>query len=157
MNVTVDELDITNIEIGQPCQIFLFTSEARSYTGTVHWIAQTGSIEENYGINKFAVTIRLDDAIGLRVGMSARVEILTAEHTGVVLVPTQAIRSIDGKKYVLIADHIDGSGRTADSGRQVEIVTGLTNGYLTEITSGLSEGQSVIMPAEETGMERFFF
>ncbi|NLO63016.1 MAG: biotin/lipoyl-binding protein [Clostridiaceae bacterium] len=157
LNVNIDELDISSVEIGQPCKIFLYSADSKPYTGTVNWIAQTGSVNSMSYINNFQVKIVFADTAGLRVGMSARVEILTDEHKDVVLISTQAIRNIDDKEYVFIADNVDANGKTSDSGRQVEVTTGLSNGYMTEIISGLAEGQAAVMPSEEIGFEQLFF
>ena len=143
----MDELDIANIYIGQTCRVYVFALENRFFTGTVSWVAQAATAQD--GISTYPITIRIDDPVDIRTGMSARTDIEIAKLTDVLLIPSEAIRIIDGEKYVMVADTTDAQGRTAESGRQVKIETGLTNGVETEILSGLNAGDRIILPTEE--------
>ena len=88
----------------------------------------------------------------LKTGLTANVTIYTLERSGVVSVPSAALRftpepSIIGKKYV-IKDvpgekklwTLEGNVFTAH-----KVETGITNGVHTEIKSGLEEGATVVM------------
>jgi multidrug resistance efflux pump len=72
-------------------------------------------------------------------GMNATVTIITAQSQNVLVVLTAAIQR-DGTNSVVTIQNEDGSTE-----RQV-VETGLSDGTNTEITNGLQEGQTVIIP-----------
>jgi len=74
----------------------------------------------------------------LAEGMTVTVSILTAERNNVLLVPTQAIISQGGKTFVQVLKD------SATEERPVQ--TGISNWQFTEIASGLSEGEQVVVP-----------
>ncbi|MGD0780438.1 MAG: HlyD family efflux transporter periplasmic adaptor subunit [Dehalococcoidales bacterium] len=76
-------------------------------------------------------------SVQLAQGLTVTVSIITAEATNVLLVPTQAITSQGGKTTVQVM--VNG---VAES-RQVQ--TGISNSTYTEITSGLNEGDQVLV------------
>ncbi|MDW8055755.1 MAG: efflux RND transporter periplasmic adaptor subunit [Elusimicrobiota bacterium] len=74
----------------------------------------------------------------LRSGMTATIEIIAEEKKDVLTLPTSAIQDTGKEKYVLIKKE-----------KQVikqQIETGMSNGKNTEITSGLTEGDIVLIP-----------
>lgn len=77
--------------------------------------------------------------IQLRQGMTVTVSIIVQEGNNVLLVPNQAITLQQGQDYVqvLAADN---------STEQRAIQTGINNSLYTEVTSGLTEGEKVIVP-----------
>lgn len=88
----------------------------------------------------------------LRVGMSTQNTIIISEAKGVLSVPNNALERVDGKYHVPLR-LADGSA----SLRQVEI--GLRDNLNTEITSGLQEGEEIIIsgysrPRELSRIER---
>ncbi len=72
-------------------------------------------------------------------GMNASVTIIVDQAQNVLMVPSSAIQR-DGQNEVVNVQNSDGS-----TGRQT-VATGLTNGTQTEITDGLTEGQTVVIP-----------
>jgi multidrug efflux pump subunit AcrA (membrane-fusion protein) len=75
--------------------------------------------------------------VQLTQGMTATISIITAQATNVLLVPTQAI-SIQGTQTT-IQVLVNGIVETR------QVVTGISNSSYTEITSGLSEGDQVLV------------
>lgn len=74
----------------------------------------------------------------LAIGMTTQNTIEIASANNVLIVPTIAIKTRDGKKYV----------RVLDANRQAverEVQTGLKDSMNTEIKSGLNEGDQIIM------------
>ncbi len=74
----------------------------------------------------------------LAEGMTVTVSIITAERNNVLMVPTQTIISQGGGTFVQVLNN----GATEE--RSVQ--TGISNWQYTEITSGLSEGEQVVVP-----------
>jgi HlyD family secretion protein len=81
-------------------------------------------------------------AIQLRQGLSVTVTIVTAQKSNVLLVPNRAIIHQQGKTYV---DVLKNGAST-----QVAVTTGISNTQYTEVTSGLSEGEQVVIPQTTT-------
>ncbi len=73
-------------------------------------------------------------------GMNASVTIIVDQAQDVLLVPAQAIQS-EGFQSVVEVQNDDGSTE------RVVVQTGLTDGMNTEITEGLEEGQTIIIPS----------
>lgn len=76
----------------------------------------------------------------LRISMTAQVTIVLASAQDVLAVPSSVLK--DGPGGGRVVDVWDKTSNTAES-RQVEV--GLTNNVLTEIVSGLSEGELVVV------------
>ncbi|MFH1003591.1 MAG: efflux RND transporter periplasmic adaptor subunit [Chloroflexota bacterium] len=75
----------------------------------------------------------------LREGLTATVSIVVAQRTGVLLVPNSAITSQGGQSYVQV---VAADGTATDT----KIQTGLSDWQHTEVTSGLSEGDKILVP-----------
>jgi HlyD family secretion protein len=75
----------------------------------------------------------------LRQGLTVTVSISIAERSDVLLVPNAAVTTSAGKSYVQL---VNTSGQVT----QTEVQTGLNDWQNTEITSGLNEGEKVIVP-----------
>jgi multidrug efflux pump subunit AcrA (membrane-fusion protein) len=72
------------------------------------------------------------------VGMNATVTMLLETKEDVLMVPSQAIQSDNGREVVTVLSQ--------ETNISVVVSTGITNGDKTEIISGLEEGQVVLIP-----------
>ncbi|HEX9861000.1 MAG TPA: hypothetical protein VGB23_07315, partial [Nitrospirota bacterium] len=81
----------------------------------------------------------------LRPGMSADIEVLSKEIKGILHIPAQSVIERDGKKLVYVAR--DGRARL------VPVEMGYYSWSDAEITSGLSEGDTVITTPDATGLK----
>jgi HlyD family secretion protein len=77
----------------------------------------------------------------LKALMTANAEILLDEHKGVLTVPENAV-TYDNQKNASV-EIPDKSQK--DGTRKVPVTVGLSNGSVTEITSGLKEGDPVVL------------
>jgi hypothetical protein len=75
--------------------------------------------------------------ITLKDGLSAVVNIISQKKDDILLVPSKAITRQSGKSTVQV---VSGTGTETR-----EVQTGMTDGSYTEITSGLSEGEQVVI------------
>ena len=143
--VNVDEADIANVEVGQPAQIYAIAYPDQPVEGIVDSIAVSAKVAEGQQGLSFAVKIRLLDpeVITLRPGMSCRAEIFTASREQVLATPIQAI---------LVEEDLAKNSKTSHvfvnrngTAERVEVGVGLSDDTYQEITSGLSEGDEVII------------
>jgi multidrug efflux pump subunit AcrA (membrane-fusion protein) len=77
----------------------------------------------------------------LKPGMSAEVRIIATERKGVLMIPLQAVVSRKGKMTCLV--------KTAFGTEPRKIKTGQYNDSFIEVKKGLTEGETVVLNAED--------
>ena len=135
--IEVDEIDIPEVKLGQEAIIELDALPDMEFVGIVTTIFPV-PIEVG-GVVLYNVKLELDvpEDSGVKVGMSASVEIILVKRGNVLLVPDRTITE-------------DSEGRTIVNvmvNEQIEerpVVIGISDGFDTEIISGLQEGEMVI-------------
>ena len=136
----VDEADIAHVYMGQPARIKVESFRDRTFNGKVTKISPMGVEKDN--VTTFEVRVSINNPGGeLKALMTANAEILLDEHKGVLLVPENAV-TYDSMKNasVEIPDKSQKEGT-----RKAPVTVGLSNGSVTEITSGLKEGDQVVL------------
>jgi HlyD family secretion protein len=136
----VDEADIAHVYMGQQARIKVESFRDRLFYGKVTKIAPMGVEKDN--VTTFEVRVSINNPGGeLKANMTANAEIMLDEHKGVLTVPESAVM-YDGQKNasVEIPDKSQKEGK-----RKVPVKVGLSNGSVTEIISGLKEGQQVVL------------
>ncbi|HWQ12307.1 MAG TPA: HlyD family efflux transporter periplasmic adaptor subunit, partial [Roseiflexaceae bacterium] len=74
VDVSISDVDIARVRVGQRASVRVDGIPEREYTGTVSFVSPTAVTRGT--IRTFLVRVQLDDITGLRAGMSARVDIL---------------------------------------------------------------------------------
>jgi HlyD family secretion protein len=136
----VDEADIAHVYMAQPARIKVESFRDRVFTGKVTKISPMGVEKDN--VTTFEVRVSIDNPGGeLKALMTANAEILLDEHKGVLMVPEAAVM-YDKEKHasVEIPDKSQKEGK-----RKIAVTVGLSNGSMTEIASGLKEGDQVVL------------
>ena len=151
ITVNVDEIDIDRVEVGQEVLITLDALPDAPVQGIVSEIAPTST--STSGVVTYLVTINIDEsaATDLRPGMSASAAITVDELDEVLVVPNWAVR-LDretGEAFALVQ-------RADGTIEEVVVETGLRNEQFSEIVSGLSEGDVVVLTNEREGLGGFF-
>lgn len=138
----VPEADIAKIKIGDEARVTLdaYGNDVQLEAGVVRIDPAETVID---GVSTYKTTLQFskkDDRI--KSGMTANVDIKTAELKNIIAIPQRAITTRDGKKYVRIID-------SHDTIEEREVTTGLRGSDGTvEISSGLSEGVKVLLKVE---------
>jgi HlyD family secretion protein len=136
----VDEADIAHVYMNQPARIKVESFRDRVFNGKVTKIAPLGVEKDN--VTTFEVRVSIDNPGGeLKANMTANAEILLDEHKGVLTVPENAVM-YDGQKNasVEIPDKNLKEGK-----RKIPVKVGLSNGSVTEVLSGVKEGDQVVL------------
>ncbi len=136
---TVDEVDIYKVRVGQEAIVTTDALPGIQLKGKVTFVSPVGiSIA---GVVEFPVTIALEPpGTELKGGLTASADIVVESHRNVLLLPNRAIKGSPGAYYVeVIIDEEKG----VTEKRPVEIGAQGTN--LTEVVSGLKEGERVVM------------
>lgn len=133
---SIDEAQIGRVARGQRVEIRVDAYADRVFQGAVDFVSPLG--KEASSVVTFDVEIAVSDeqASLLRSGMSADVEIVTAEQKDVLLVPLLAVQSKGKRRFVRLA-----------SGEVRAIQTGATDGTRMVVESGLEEGDDVLASA----------
>ena len=136
VQIQVDELDIRTLETGMEATVTLDALPGSSFTGTITSINPYG--ENSGGNTKYTVTVTLSRDGKMLSGMNASVKITTGVSGTVPTVPAAAVVFDAGKSW-LYTGYNEKTDTLTDP---VEIQTGLSDGSLVELLSGLSEGSS---------------
>ena len=139
IDVGIDENSIGALQEEQPVVITIDALPDQTLTGRVDYIAPTAT--ETGGVVTYKVIIGLDKTDQpVRGGMSANADVITEVRDNALIVPNWTIR-IDrqtGKSYVYV--------QRGDKVEEIEIATGLRNANESEVVSGLSEGEVLVVP-----------
>lgn len=147
--ISLNEVDVSKIKIGEKATITFDAIDGLSMAGKVEAIDTIGTVSQ--GVVTYSVSISFDtDDDRIKPGMSVSTAIITDVKTNVLAVPNSAIKNRGDVSYVELfetemAKGSDGQGtasKTAPQEQQIEV--GLTNDTLTEIVSGLKEGDNVV-------------
>lgn len=153
MNAQVDEVDISKISVGQTAAVAVDSLPDRSFKGRVERVAPKGKVERTVTIFDVVIIITDEEKEFLKPGMTASVSILTDTVKDALLVPNEALRTNEGKTGVYVMKN--GSPQFA------EAKPGKTDGILTELKSGVKDGDEVVTSslkkAEPKKKKRFFF
>ena len=91
-DISIDELDISSIEVGQEVSITADAIEGKTFTGTVSNISIVG--EAYQGVTSYPVTVTIDNSeeTGLIPGMNVSAQIIVESVEDVLRVPVSAVR-----------------------------------------------------------------
>jgi HlyD family secretion protein len=142
----VDEVDLGRIEVGMPAIVTVDAHRSEHLPGEVRRIAPAGSIDDN-GIVTFEVEVSVvDSGRILKPDMTAEAKLVIARRDGVPSLPQAALLPEPNGRFS--AERVTGEGDGARAER-VEVELGLSDGLMTEILSGLSVGDRVLLPLVE--------
>jgi len=135
VSVSWAEADAGKIAVGQHATVEI-DSLSRTVNGSVTSIATTSTVTNNVVTYEGVVT--LDEVPdGIKSGMSATVKVVTASKDGVITIPSAAVTTKSGTSTVTVSANGQTSTRT--------VTLGLKGDGSTEVVSGLSAGEQVVM------------
>ena len=142
ISAPIDEVDAPRVRTGMRARVSLDAFKDRRFPAQVRRVAHyVLDLEKQARTVEVEAEIESAGDAALLPGYSADIEVIIAERTGVLRIPTRALVETD-KVYVL-AD-----GRVTL--RAVQI--GIGNWEYTEITSGLEPGQRVVVSIDREGL-----
>ncbi|MBP8000477.1 MAG: efflux RND transporter periplasmic adaptor subunit [Chloroflexi bacterium] len=152
ITVNVDEIDIDQITLGQDVALTLDALPDLPVRGAISEIAPT-STSAIGGVVTYLVTINItevEEGVQLRPGMSANASIITQVIENVLVVPNWAVR-LDRETGAAFVQVEDNTGAIAE----ITIETGLRNEQFSEVISGLSAGDTVVITNEREAFSLF--
>ena len=138
LGIQLDEIDVPQVKPGQEAIVTIDALPDREFSGKVSNIFPLPNVVGGVVLYDIKITLDIPRDAGVRVGMSASADVIIEKRTGVLLVPNRAVtQDKQGKTIVKVK-----------SGEQVTerpVITGVTDDVSTEIVSGLTEGETVVI------------
>jgi HlyD family secretion protein len=132
---SVDETDISNVEMNQKVDVTLDAFPDEIFEGVVTRIDPQTVLDQN--VTTIPVTVEITDPDArLKPGMNATCDFIIERKEDVLVVPTEAVKDQDGKYSVTVLK----------DGKQIErkVEVGIAGDQTTEIVSGLKLGDVVV-------------
>ncbi len=154
--MSIDELDIQKVEVGQIVEVTADAFEGETFTGKVTNVSLQSSYSN--GVTNYPVTVTLDEAGKLLPGMNVDGTIIIDKAENVLTIPVDSLMR-GNRVYVkddTAASDSEERGRGVPAGfKAVEVTTGLTSDQYVEILEGLSEGDQVYVDQSSKNTEVF--
>jgi multidrug efflux pump subunit AcrA (membrane-fusion protein) len=138
----IDEVDSLLVRQGAKASITLDALKGQTLEGTVSSVSQTARTQS--GVVSYPVNIRVTvpQGVDLRAGLTATAKIVLSQKTNVLLIPSQAILGTYDRPYVRLQKN--------DVIKEQVVALGDSDDFYTIITSGLKEGDKVVMDITAT-------
>jgi len=141
MDGVMDEVDIYKVKVGQEAIITVDALPNVELKGKVTFISPFGT--QTAGVVEFPVKISIEPAeVELKGGLTATADIIVEKHEDVLLVPNRSIKGSPGNYWVEVI--LDEKTMTTE---KRPVVLGAQNDQFSEVISGLSEGEKIIVEA----------
>ncbi len=141
VDVTVAEVDLPKIRVGQTAEVTFDALPGKTYDAKVTEIGPAGTITQ--GVVNYPVTAALSSpGQSVKPGMTANLSIVTAQQSNTLIVPLRAVRTQGNQKVVTVLY----------KGQMIQdpVTTGLSNDQSIQITGGLKEGDVVVLNQVQT-------
>jgi HlyD family secretion protein len=150
VDIPVSELDISTIQVGQSATLNFDAFPSKNYQGQVTAVSTKPAISS--GSVTYAVRVVVGDADpSLLPGMTAGVTIVTSNLSNVLVVPSRAVRTVNGRQVVYEVQN----SRLIP----VSVTLGTSNDTQTQVTGGVLRAGAVIVvnppstiPSASTGL-----
>lgn len=146
--ITIVDSDSITVEFGIPANLVNKIKKGDAVTVEITSAgykneAFINSVSESADLltNLYNVSIVLENDGSIRPGMFAKVYLNTDRIEETLAVKTEAIREKENKKYVFVSN--------GDVAAEKEVTTGIDTGTYTEIKTGLTEGDKVIVKGQD--------
>jgi HlyD family secretion protein len=139
--VSVAEVDLPKVKLGNTAQVTLDALSGKTYEAKVIAISPVGTVTA--GVVNYSVTLEVTKPdSSIRPGMTANLNIVVEQRENTLLVPVRAVQTQGTRKIVKVQK---------DQTVIPQVVTvGLSNDTFAEITDGLQEGDVVLIGTTTT-------
>ena len=155
----IDEADIGGVKEGQRVTFTVDAFPDDKFEGKVTQVRQEATTTSNVVTYEVVISAPNKD-LKLKPGLTANVTIYTLETDDVLAVPSKALRFMPNEALLKKGEQIE----DVDAPQKVwtmegntfkahKVETGITNGMLTEIVSGIKEGTEVLVDFNISGGE----
>ena len=152
--ISLNEVDAAKVQLGQKATLTFDAVNNLSLAGTVSEVDGIGTVSQ--GVVTYNVQIAFDSEDSrVKPGMSVNATIITQADQNVLVVPSAAVKTQGNISYVQelgqkYSAAQETAGVTSATAKNVPVVISLSDGSNTEIVSGLSAGDQVIIKTTVT-------
>ena len=153
--VELDEIDVPGVVRGQQAMITIDALPHLELGGEVVSVSPVATLEAGLVLYDVKVAFDVTENSGVKVGMSATADIVLTDRSDVLLVPDRAINyDLEGGAFVRVM--VDEEDVEIE---ERSVVTGISDGFWTEIKAGLNEGEIVLIEIQprQDALERLGF
>ena len=133
VTASVSETLVPKLSAGDTATVYVSAAD-QTFTATIRSVERAANMQTK--LYNVVLTVPAD-VDGLLNGMFADVTFHTDVSENTIVVPTEAILTSNDVQYVYVVE--------SDTAKYVEVTTGLTGSGVTEVTSGLTEGQQLVV------------
>jgi HlyD family secretion protein len=153
----IDEADIGGVKEGQRVSFTVDAFPDDKFEGAVTQVRQQATTESNVVTYEVVISAPNND-LKLKPGLTANVTIYTMEKNGVLAVPARALRFTPNEALLQEGETVEDVQspfkvwtKEGDVFKAHKVETGISNGMLTEILSGVKAGTEVLTDFEIIG------
>ncbi|MDO5564520.1 MAG: efflux RND transporter periplasmic adaptor subunit [Eubacteriales bacterium] len=168
-SMSVDELDISNVQLGQEVNVQADAFNSKVFKGTITNISLVAA--NSNGVTNYPVTITIPEVGDLLPGMNVDGYVILAQAKDAICIPTDALQR-GNVVYVLdtsptikeangsinqegISDRV--LNMVPDGFTAIRVETGISNTSFIQVLSGLQEGDEVYVTASSNNSDNFMF
>lgn len=134
----VSEVDVAKIKVGDKAEVtFDAYGDSEKFEATITNISPAGVITDGVPTYKTIFSFVTKDE-RIRSGLTANIDVVTKVHENVLVLPARAVKNDKGARKVTV------KGEKENTDKEVSVGSRGTSGEV-EITSGISEGETVII------------
>ncbi len=147
-DMNIDELQISNLSVGQKVSIITDNFPDASFEGIIEEISLKGNT--NNGITSYPVTIKVEKYNNLLPGMNVTGNIIIEKAENVLTIPSASLQR-DNIVYIQSEGAVADPKTGAPAGfKAVTVEIGINDGVNVEIKSGIKEGETVYVPYDSS-------
>ncbi|HNS52832.1 MAG TPA: efflux RND transporter periplasmic adaptor subunit [Anaerolineae bacterium] len=146
---SIDETEISRVEIGQEVVISFDAFTGFTFQGKVLEVPLQGTVSQSIVTYQVPISLEGVEGVDVKSGMTANLTIVTGQVQDALLVPSLAVQQGDSGNIVLVED---GTGGTVET----PVETGVNNGTYTQIVRGLNEGDRVVVVYDTSEQDNGF-
>lgn len=135
-SATADQSEVVKLKENMPGELILDPYPDTTISGKIKNISFIPKSGESSTVYEIKFVYPLDnDNFEYRLGMAGDLTFVTKRKEDVLYIPTKYIKNKNGKKYVTV--------KRSGKEQKIEITTGIETDTDTEITSGISSGETI--------------
>ena len=157
-DLSLNEIDAAKVASGDKVTLTFDAITGLSIAGHVASISPVGTVSQ--GVVSYDVKIAFDTQDDrIKSGMSVNAAIITAVHTDTLVVPSRAVKTVNNASYVQLVQNPPANSTTSGvtgvalptPPQQVPVALGISNDTETEILSGVTAGQQIVVQTKTSG------
>ncbi len=136
---SVSEIDTSSVYVGQNVEAVFDACEDEVFAGKVTFIDSV-PVKDSSGLVSYDTWIELEGGRDqIKTGMTCTITFITKRVEDVLYIPNKAVSMSDGQQVVQVKSE---DGTISKRG----VTTGFTDGTIVEVSEGLEEGETVLVP-----------